>query len=127
MNLFFWRKNRLVNDSKVNVTDISCEKQKLEEIKSILFPPLTLMTDMNSNGKLIKYHTDCCVVSNLEVVLNDLQDNYNDLTCQETLNSIIKRLLLVRKILGVETKLDEEAQYILVKNLNIGQNIEEIQ
>jgi hypothetical protein len=127
MKLFFWRKNKHISDLKSNEADVSCEKKKLDEIKNILFPPLTLNTDMTNDGRLIKYHIDHCIISNLEVVLNDLQDNYNDSECQNTLNSVIKRLLLVRQILGVETKLDKEAQYILVENLSLGQNIEEIQ
>jgi hypothetical protein len=99
---------------------------KLKEIKKILFPPLELHDDLNENGKLVKYHIDYCIDSNLETVLNDLQDGYNDSKCYDTLNSVIKRLIHIRKLLDVETNMDKDAEYIVVKNLDTEQNIEDI-
>lgn len=104
----------------------SLPTRKLIEIEKILFPPLELNNYVSETGEVIKYHTDYCIDSALESVLTDLQDGNNDKTCQDTLNSVIKRLICIRKILGIETSFDKEAQYIKVENLDVGQNLEDI-
>ncbi len=118
MNLYFWKKDK----PELELTSDS----DLEKINKIIFPPLELNERIDNTGKIIVFHTDYCVDSALETVLNDLQDEHNDSKCQETLNSVIKRLLLVRKLLSIETNIHEEAEYIMVENLNLDQNIEDI-
>lgn len=114
------------NKSKQPVVSDSDLEKRLNEIKHILFPPLETNTHVSSDGKLVKYHIDYCIDSALETVLYDLQEDYNDAKCHETLNSIIKRLLLVRKLLNVETYIDKEAEYISVENLDLDQAVEDI-
>ena len=120
MNILFWRK------SKVPKPSLTSENQKLEQIKKVLFPSLELTNLIGNDGALVTYHIDYCIDSALEVVLNDLQDGHNDIACQKTLNSVIKRLLIIRKILEIETTIHEDAEFIIVKDLDLDQDIEEI-
>ena len=121
--MFFWKKQPKQEVIKLSDSDL---EYRLNEIKRILFPPLDINSYVNNDGALVKYHIDYCIDSALETVLNDLQDEHNDVICRDTLNSVIKRLLLVRKLLNVETCIDEEAEYISVENLNLDRAIEDI-
>src|SRR5271157_4832698 len=123
MNMFFWKKQP--KQEVIKLSDSNLENT-FNEIKRILFPPLDINSYVDNDGALVKYHIDYCIDSALETVLNDLQDEHNDVTCHDTLNSVIKRLLLVRKLLNVETCIDEEAEYISVENLNLDRAIEDI-
>jgi len=121
--MFFWKKQP--KQEVIKLSDSNLENT-FNEIKRILFPPLDINSYVDNDGALVKYHIDYCIDSALETVLNDLQDEHNDVTCHDTLNSVIKRLLLVRKLLNVETCIDEEAEYISVENLNLDRAIEDI-
>lgn len=120
MNLLFWKTPKQLPLPEFELG------QRLNEIKRILFPPLELHDFIEKDGTLHKYHVDYCADSNLEAVLNDLQDDISDPMSQDTLNSVIKRLLLLRKILSIEVDIDKEAEYIEVRNLDLERNIENI-
>jgi len=120
-NIFQRSKTKPTNNRLITLLNVE-NHTKLKKIEQILFPPLELYSDMDEKGKLIKYHIDYCIDSNLETVLNDLQDGYNDTKCYNTLNSVIKRLIHVRKLLEVETNMDKDAEYILVKDLDMEKN-----
>ena len=124
MSIFSWKKSN-ANSAIVPTTENLAE-QKLKEIKHILFPSLELNSYVDDSGAVVKYHIDYCIDSALESVLNDLQDDHNDVTCHDTLNSVIKRLLLIRKLLKVETYIDKEVEYISVENLNLDRAVEDI-
>jgi hypothetical protein len=86
--------------------------EKLEQIEKILFPPLQLETDKDGN----KFYIDSTVDMNLESVLSDLREGYNDATSQSTIEDVIKRLIKVRDILHVLSEFDTDAKYIIVDN-----------
>ena len=88
--------------------------EKLEQIKNILFPPLETKQEIDKEGNPVKFHIDYSVDSNLDSILMDLQEGYNDPACQKTLNTIIKRLNEVRKMLEAYAEFDEDAKYIIV-------------
>lgn len=95
----------------------------LEEIKNILFPPMKLQY-ASKDGKTTKYHIDSSVDSNLDAVLMDLQEGYNDETAQKTINSVINRLNKVRKKLEAYAELDKDAEYIIVEDLEDREDVE---
>jgi DNA-binding transcriptional regulator GbsR (MarR family) len=97
----------------------------LEQLKQILFPPLKLQT-ANKDGKIIKYHIDYSVDSNLDAVLMDLQEGYNDQTAQKTINGVVNRLNKARKLLEAYAELDKDAEYIIVEDLEDNINAENI-
>lgn len=86
------------------------DKILLEEIKNILFPPLELYTDKENNS----FHIDSSVDTNIESVITDLEDGYNDETSRKTLKSISERLNKIRKLLNAEQKINKNAKYIVV-------------
>ena len=71
--------------------------KKIEEIIKILFPPLDIQEKMEQDGSSIKFHIDYSVDSNLDAALMDLQ---------------------VRRLLEAYAKLDEDAKYIIVDDLD---------
>ncbi len=87
---------------------------KLEKIKQILFPPLELRDGVGKNGEPVKYHLDYAADSNLDAVLNDIEEGYVDETCHKTLNEVVKKLHKIRKILGANFLIDKDAEYIKV-------------
>lgn len=92
---------------KKNKTD---EKLLLEEITKLLFPPLELYTDKDN----VSYQIDYSVDTNIESVITDLEDGYNDETARKTLKKITERLNQVRKLLLVEQKIHKNVQYVIV-------------
>lgn len=86
--------------------------QKLQQIKDILFPPLEKQTDKNGD----MFFVDSTCDMNLEAVITDLRDGYNDEVANGTLVDVLKRLIEVRKILNVLSEFDPEAKYIIVDN-----------
>ena len=88
-------------------------EKKLEEIRSILFPPV----EKQELGG-VKFQVDYCVDSNLDAALVDLESGHNDKKTQETINNCIKQLSKVRKILGAYDLFDKDAKYILVETKN---------
>jgi len=91
--------------------------ERLEEIKTILFPPLILEEKMDKDGSVTKYHIDYSVDSNLDAALMDLQDGHNDPVSHKTINSVINRLMKARRLLEAYAQLDKDAKYILVEDM----------
>lgn len=89
-------------------------EQKLEEISNILFPPLELSEKDN-----IKFHIDSSADNNLDAVLCDLQDGYNDEGTHNTLKNISDRLFKVRQILESYAEFNVEAKYVVLKSDDI--------
>lgn len=103
------KENKMSDDDRIN------------EIRKILFPEIKTHTDNQGN----KFHIDYSVDSNLMAALMDLEDDFNDETCRNTIKGVLDQLEKVRNILGFQQKLEDEAQYILVddrKNLEIDKN-----
>lgn len=96
--------------------DVTPADLKLEQVKNLLFPPLTLETEIGKEGEIFKFHVDYSVDSNLDAVLIDLQEGHNDEVAQSTINEAIKTLIKVRILLGAEQEIDKEAKYIIVDN-----------
>jgi hypothetical protein len=92
-------------------------EEKLDQIKSILFPPLKLDEEFDKDGSSIKYHIDYSADSNLDAVLMDLQEGFNDEASHKTLNDVIIRLNRVRRLLEAFAQLDPNAKYIIVENM----------
>jgi hypothetical protein len=101
--MLFWKKK---TDSKI----LSEAEHKLKMIENILFPQYSL--ESTPDGKF--FHVDCAVDSNLEAMLCDLQDGYNDAVAHNTINSVTKKLLEARKLLGVKNYMDKRAEYIIL-------------
>lgn len=99
---------------KVEKKPLTSAEEKLEEIKSILFPPLELHEELTKDGEIIKYHIDYSVDSNIDAALIDLYDGNNDTVVQATLNKAVTRLNKVRKMLEAYAIFDKEAKYIIV-------------
>ena len=89
-------------------------EQKLEEIKSLLFPALKLEEDFSEDGTPFKYHIDYSVDSNIDAVLIDLQEGHNDEVVQKTLNSVVRKLTEARRLLEAYAEIDHNAKYIIV-------------
>lgn len=100
-----FRKKKKINTSA---------EDKLEKLKNLLFPPLEVKQEIDKEGNLIKFHIDYSVDTNLDSVLMDLQEGYNDPACQKTLDTIIKRLNDARRLLEAFAELDKDAKYIIV-------------
>jgi len=92
-------------------------EEQIERIKALLFPPLILQQEMQSDGIPIKFHIDYSADSNLDAALMDLQEGYNDPAAHKTILDVIKRLNKLRKMLEAYAELDKEAKYILVENM----------
>lgn len=92
------------------------ESKLIEEIKNILFPPLQTETQLDESGETIKYQVDSSVDMNLDAVLIDLQEGYNDGPCHETLRKIVEKLIKVRKLLNVDYNFDKDAKYIIMSS-----------
>jgi hypothetical protein len=89
-------------------------EEKLDLVRQLLFPDLKLEEELDKNGELIKYHIDYSVDSNLDAALLDLMDGSNDAVTHKTINSVIKRLYRVRKILNAEAKIHKDSKYLIV-------------
>lgn len=90
----------------------------------MLFPQLETHEELQQNGQIIKYHVDKSVDSNLDAALIDLQDGKNDQIVHGTINSTIKRLINVRRMLEAYPKLDKDAKYIIVDDESSDEDIE---
>lgn len=92
-------------------------EQKLEDIKNLLFPPMELHERYDEqSGKTVKYHIDYSADSNLDSVLSDLQEGFNDANSQKTVENVIKTLNEVRRVLEAYWSIDKDAEYIIVDN-----------
>lgn len=89
----------------------------IQEIRSILFPPLKLESKIDSDGEKVIFHIDYSVDSNLDSVLMDLQEGYNDVTSQKTISKVISRISRVRKLLNASINIHDEAKYIIVDDM----------
>ena len=92
-------------------------EEQIEQIKALLFPPLVLQQEMQSDGNTIKFHIDYSADSNLDAALMDLQEGYNDPAAHKTILDVIKRLNKLRTMLEAYAELDKDAKYILVENM----------
>jgi hypothetical protein len=97
--------------------------KRIQQVIDKLFPPLKLHVDDNG----IKYHIDYGADANLDAVLNDLEDGYNDKATQKTVRDIANRLVEVRKMLEAYNQVDEDAKYYVVDSDIEVMNSEEIQ
>jgi hypothetical protein len=88
--------------------------QKLEQIKTLLFPPLELKEQLSETGSKIKYHIDYSVDSNLDAVLMDLEEGHNDPVARKTISKMVGKLNQARRLLEAYAELNEEAKYIIV-------------
>lgn len=104
--MLFWKKKYIPDD------------ERLLKITKILYPPLEVARTPDGT----KYHIDYSIDSNLDAVLLDLQEGNNDAACQKTLESCIRKLNEVRRILEAYAVMDDEAKYLVVDN---GENEEE--
>ena len=91
-------------------------EKKLKEIENLLFPSFATREELDKSNKPFKYHIDYSIDSNLDAALCDLQEGYNDLQVQKTINNAVKTLYEVRKLLNRYAKLDEDAKYIIVES-----------
>ncbi len=98
--MLFWKKKYVPDD------------ERLAKVISILFPPLEVARTPDGT----KYHIDYSIDSNLDAVLLDLQEGNNDAACQRTLESCIRKLNDVRRVLEAYAEMDAEAQYLVVDN-----------
>ena len=94
---------------------------ELDKIRDVLFPPFEKQSKEDVTF-LIDYSAD----SNLQAVLNDLEEGHNDEIVRRTVSRVIDRMIEVRKILKAYNEFDMEAQYIIVDDLE-NKNVEEIQ
>ena len=99
-------------------------EEKIEQIKSILFPPLKLEQEQQNDGSLIKFHIDYSADSNLDAALLDLQEGYNDPAAHKTIDDVIKRLNRIRRLLEAYAELDKDAKYIIVENMEKDLDVE---
>lgn len=98
-------------------------EEQIEQIKSLLFPPLRLEQQMQNDGTPVKFHIDYSADSNLDAALLDLQEGYNDQPTQKTISDVIKRLNKVRRLLEAYSEFDKDAKYIIVENLEQDQDV----
>ena len=99
----------------------TADSDLLEQISSILFPPLKLEENDGT-----KFHIDYSVDSNLDAVLMDLQDGNNDAVAQNTISKVIARLNRVRKLLEAYPEIHPDAKYIMVDDMETERQIEAI-
>ena len=97
-------------------------EEKLQQIKEILFPPLEKHTDHRGDKMYVDYTCDM----NLNSVITDLVDGYNDEATRNTLVDILKRLEKVRSILEVLSEFDKDAKYIIVDSAVSKSDVEDI-
>lgn len=98
--MMFWKKKYVPDD------------ERLAKVISILFPPLEVARTPDGT----KYHIDYSIDSNLDAVLLDLIEGNNDAACQRTLESCIRKLNDVRRVLEAYAEMDAEAKYLVVDN-----------
>ena len=94
-------------------------EEKLEQIISILYPPLKLEQE---DG--IKFHIDYGADSNLDAALADLEDGHNDPIARKTIKEVSDRLLKVRRLLEAYSQLDKDAKYVIVDNFAKDEDIQ---
>ena len=87
---------------------------KIEQLIKLMFPPMELHKDKEGT----KFHVDYSVDANLEAVLHDLEDGYNDETARKTIRNIADRLYEVRQLLNAYQEIDSEARYFIVDDLD---------
>lgn len=96
---------------KSKKTDSEVQKQ-LNQIITVLFPPMEKHTDVDGNV----YQTDRSIDTNLNSILYELQDGVNDIVIHTTINNIIDRLTKIRKIADVYPELDSKTKYVIIDN-----------
>jgi hypothetical protein len=85
---------------------------RLQQIKDILYPPGKL-DDIGEYKVQIEYGADY----NLDAALTDLENDSNDDITRATIREVAERLYKVRKLLEAYVELHEDAQYMIVDNL----------
>ena len=100
---------------------------RIEEITSILFPPLETKSYISNGGKEEKYSIDYSVDSNLDGALIDLIDGRNDEVVHKTISKAIEKLGKVRKILEAYQEIDYDSKYIIIDNGEDDINAENIE
>lgn len=88
---------------------IVVRSEKLQTVVDTLFPALE-----TREGKDGFYQIDYSVDSNLQSVLNDLEEGTNDKIVQDTIKKAIDALIEVRKVLHAYPLLDDRAKYVIV-------------
>lgn len=88
----------------------------LKQIEEILYPALKLEQD--KNGKL--YHIDTSADTNLYAALIDLEEGVNDVNTRKTIKSIVDKLTEIRNLLSKFQELDENAEYVIVEDVETG-------
>lgn len=102
---------------KIEKKPLTNAEQKLELIKSILFPPSKLDESYGEDGKHHKWQVDYSADMNLYAASLDIQEGHADQPVLNTINDIHDRLVKVRDILEEHMELSKEADYIVVENL----------
>jgi len=102
---------------KIEKKPITPAEKQIEQIKTLLFPPLKLQEEMQKDGTIIKFHIDYSADSNLDAALMDLQEGYNDPAAHKTILDVIKRLNNLRKMLEAYAEFNKDAKYIMVENM----------
>ena len=83
--------------------------KELEQVRDVLFPQFKL--ERLPNGEA--FHIDQSVDTNLEAILCDLEEGINNEAVQKSLRSIVKKLFLVRDILGPMQHIHPEVSHIV--------------
>ena len=94
---------------------------QLDKIRDVLFPPF-----QKQSKEDVTFLIDFSADSNLQSVLNDLEEGHNDEIVRKTVSRVIERLIEVRKVLKTYQEFDMEAQYIIVDDLQ-NRNLEDIE
>ena len=91
-------------------------KKKLEEIKTLLSPPIQKTKDKDGNVIYIESSIFYACLA----ILEDVQRGFVDQVTRKTLNDVIERLSLVEKILDVDKDpiiMDENGHLIIKSEL----------
>jgi hypothetical protein len=101
-------------------------EEKLEQIKSILFPPSKLNEEMDKDGSTFKWQVDYSADMNLDAALIDLEDGHNDPAVHNTIRGVRDMIADVRNLLDAHMELSKEARYIIVENKKDSIDVEDI-
>jgi hypothetical protein len=102
--MWFWKKSKTPEQRK------SEAEKKLALIESILFPQFS--TESTPEGLI--FHVDYSIDSNLQTILDDLEEDRNDAATRKVMGVVIKKLMKTREILEAYPLMDKRAEYIIV-------------
>lgn len=92
-------------------------EEKLDVIKSILFPPTELQDHVDKDGTKHKLQVDYSADMNLYAAIIDLEEGHNDQAVHNTVKDVHDRIVKIRNLLEEYMQLSKEAEYIIVENL----------